>query len=604
MKKLLVLGLLAGLVFSACSNDDSLNESQVKEGEDGFVAFNIQLPTQLAQSTRSNDEFNDGNPIPDEYKVLNAYLFFFTGANEAAATFCGAYQLDIQSFATSGSATDQCTSEGIASQKITKPTVATNLYAYVLLNNNDIVTAADATSATFNSNSITTTTTFADFSKMVLAKLGNTTTGLVMTNAIVSSKVGGATSPKDAVISTLATVDAEKIYPTKSQAEANPAAEIYVERAAVKVTVSKSSSITGALTSDPTVTYDASSIQWALYNENQTYYNTRQWTATANDWLELKAITKTEDDTKDDGATSDMYRFVSGSAIHAGVYRTYFGEDVNYNADVASGVFKTAPTASEITNALDASVYTFENTFDVDRQTSKNTTGVQFVAEFNDGYTFYTANTYGSSKLLQIPSYTGTAKKVQDYISEYLQANNTEYLNWYNLDPSKNIINVTMDDDATTGTSEVLTVTPKTGYVGTFPASITPALINASIKFKYFADGKVYYTARIKHFGAELSSGTETPWTVGNHSVNNIAGVYKTIGSVSLSDAEANRNYLGRYGVLRNNWYQIEVSGIREIGTPIPGDPVPGNPDDEVENYISVKIHVLPWALRKQSVIL
>ena len=51
----------------------------------------------------------------------------------------------------------------------------------------------------------------------------------------------------------------------------------------------------------------------------------------------------------------------------------------------------------------DESVYTFENTFDVDHQVAKNTTGVAVSATFNDGKSFYTASTYGDNKILQEP---------------------------------------------------------------------------------------------------------------------------------------------------------------------------------------------------------
>ena len=59
-------------------------------------------------------------------------------------------------------------------------------------------------------------------------------------------------------------------------------------------------------------------------------------------------------------------------------------------------------------------------------------------------------------------------------------------------------------------------------------------------------------------------------------------------------------DYLGRWGVLRNNWYKLTVTGIRHIGKPEPDEPG-DEPDDEVDKYISVKIHVMPWTLRRQS---
>ncbi|WP_367882680.1 Mfa1 fimbrilin C-terminal domain-containing protein [Paraprevotella clara] len=62
-------------------------------------------------------------------------------------------------------------------------------------------------------------------------------------------------------------------------------------------------------------------------------------------------------------------------------------------------------------------------------------------------------------------------------------------------------------------------------------------------------------------------------------------------------------NYLGRYGVLRNNWYDISVTAIKNIGSSTV-EPVTGNTIDKLESYISVKINILAWAKRSQSVVL
>ena len=57
--------------------------------------------------------------------------------------------------------------------------------------------------------------------------------------------------------------------------------------------------------------------------------------------------------------------------------------------------------------------------------------------------------------------------------------------------------------------------------------------------------------------------------------------------------------------MLRNNWYEIEVTGIKGIGSAtVPDVNDDPTPDDNVEKYISVKINMLSWAKRKQSVTL
>lgn len=68
---------------------------------------------------------------------------------------------------------------------------------------------------------------------------------------------------------------------------------------------------------------------------------------------------------------------------------------------------------------------------------------------------------------------------------------------------------------------------------------------------------------------------------------------------------------LGRYGVVRNNWYNIELNSVSGPGTPWipdPSDPDPTNPtppdtdDDEADAYLSVKITINPWTYWSQGV--
>lgn len=90
--------------------------------------------------------------------------------------------------------------------------------------------------------------------------------------------------------------------------------------------------------------------------------------------------------------------------------------------------------------------------------------------------------------------------------------------------------------------------------------------------------GVTYYIARVKHFGSL------TPWNSGE------------------SYGTDNGKYLGRYGMLRNNWYELNVGNV--YGPGYPGVPPvdPNQPDDENEKYLSVSVKILSWAKRSQNV--
>ena len=55
----------------------------------------------------------------------------------------------------------------------------------------------------------------------------------------------------------------------------------------------------------------------------------------------------------------------------------------------------------------------------------------------------------------------------------------------------------------------------------------------------------------------------------------------------------------GRYGVVRNNVYNITVRSILGPGEPVIEKPVEPNDDPA---YISADVNVLPWSVRTQDV--
>ena len=153
-------------------------------------------------------------------------------------------------------------------------------------------------------------------------------------------------------------------------------------------------------------------------------------------------------------------------------------------------------------------------------------------------------------------------------------------------------VTATISGDLLKGGSHLLTtdnVTIKEGKVAknddiTFAKLNTKLGLDKTPGIKTYENGVCYYIARIRHFNDAL-----TPWSSGE----------ETYGT---NNATNNASYLGRYGVLRNNWYDLEVTKFSAPGYPDVPVVNPTDPDDEDTKYINVEVKILDWAKRSQQV--
>lgn len=294
----------------------------------------------------------------------------------------------------------------------------------------------------------------------------------------------------------------------------------------------------------------------------------------------------------------DKYRFVGykepitfNGENH---YRTYWAKDPNYDGNAT--LEKNLPTNWEETFGSTHPLYCLENTFNVASQTHRNTTRVVVKAEIKDknntgdAETLYMWNN-DANTLANINAFKTTATGGTSTVGSAVKEANKLY-----------------DVIATGKTIKEIGLSTNDGYVTV--SSITfdgEAAISTGAAFdavkNYFGDiakynnGEVYYSVLIKHFGDRL-----TPWNAGEwgtdeskkpQSGNNVNAIYP--------NTNRDNNYLGRYGVVRNNWYEINLNKINKIGTP-DIDYDKDTPDDELDSYISVSINILSWAKRKQDV--
>lgn len=577
MKKTLLFSVaLAGLMLGSCSSSDDLNgggSAPVKQDGNGYVAFTINLPTQPSTRTGSfNDDFKDG--MANEYAVKDATLLLFQGAAESSATFVGAYKLSTEPW-TSPAGDQNITT---TSKKIVKKidNSGTGMKALVVLNNNDVFTVDEtANSLKLKGSSTDFAGTYEEFVKSASAtsSANLTKTGFYMANAPLFNKPGDTTDPAAGTVSTLTDLDG-KIYDTEAEALAGKAAQVYVERAVAKVTLNKGT-VTEITTSTSTkVPFDV--LGWAIDNFNKTTYLVRN-TEDFDSWKSFSSK----------GLTSPKYRFVGGAAVATDLYRTYFAKDVNYDTNYSDGILERATNFVNTYGDTNPQ-YCFENTFDVPHQNENLTTLVTIKAKLNGGHDFYIVGG-DETKLYQKTELDNLVKE------KFL---NTE-ATWV-TDNAKDASTKIGKDDLTlaydkdeAGVIHLKKVTVDPAKLKETPDPLPATYIKdveaAVGSMVYYKNGVSYYTVRIKHFGDDL-----TPWKKNELGVN--AGeVYPT-----TDQAE---NWLGRYGVLRNNWYDITVQGVKGLGSATVPE-LTGTTDDEFDSYIAVQINVLSWAKRTQGAIL
>lgn len=581
-KSLLFSTVLAGLMLGSCSSSDDIAGTSEKFSADGkgYVNVTLNLPTQPQSTSRAaNDVFEHG--VADEYKVNDATLILFAGADEATANFKAAYTL--KGWKTEAQ-TEQISTKLTKVQQINAIAAGSSdkIYAFVVLNHNNALKVTAANGLQVGASTTDFTGTFETLSKEVMNPT-LTKGNLMMSNAVIVSMPGSADF--SSVNATTLTNVTDNIYATESEATTHSAADIYVERLAAKVTLDKA---TGTSTNTVSVgtatakTFDYSLVGWRLANVNTSSYLTRQYD---NNWNGYKSDANDFTTTSHADFDNNAYRFAGINKIATGMdYRTYWGKDANYDVAPAFTDGNDEPTL-----AGGASTYCYENTFNVAHQNVKETTCAIVKMKITpDGYSDGTFFTIDDNKGVVYPIAEVKKEIGQRFLAEMGASIGTTY--YPATTGTIKVSDVQFDDKA--GVVEIKKITLTDGAT---PKEVSDADLAAfkalkAIKVNEFKDGYAYYTILIKHFGDEL-----TPWNPSTKTTK------------SYPDTNSEQNWLGRYGVLRNNWYKLDVTGVAAIGASTPGELDVNNddtPDDNLKRYISCKINALSWAVRKQDTIL
>ena len=599
MKKVKYLAmLLAAGMFAACS--DNLEDAGAGNAGgttpatgEGYVKVAINMPTTSGNSSRSVT-LADGTT--DEYAVKDGILVFFkttsttgTGTPEATAQFVKAYNVTLTP---SGSGNDEVTTRRTVIGEAPMAGDGETVYALAILNKNNLF-SVDETSGALKqgTNAVFSNAEGGSMTLSALQKSITTTAEACTNNGFLMLNAPLATTSTPSEITDLTKVQTlipVTVYETQQEAENAEAASIYVERVVAKVTLKgftydkDNKEYTKNVTADAGDPFEGDEVKlegWTLSVTNKSTKAVRDVNAITT-WL---------------GNTyGTVARFLSTNKIdNKELYRIYWGQDCNYTtADNYTDAFDilsssnqgtwtwNSNTADNETNTdEDYALYCLENTMDYGQQIQDQTTTLVLK-------TTYYANPEATGGDAQNFFMYGTREATYDETTFLSNVKNA-------LSLSDDVI-LTLAESATGGTytyiptgegsspqyvgkKDVTTLFTLTGSSTTLTSIQAQTLINALGEIKFYEDGAAYYnTVLIRHF-----DDTETDW--------------------DPADATYTGAHLGRYGVLRNNWYEIAVDKISGPGKPDIDDPT-DNPDDGTEGYINCQINVLSWAKRSQSV--
>lgn len=583
------LAVLAAMTASCSSNNELVNGGNGSgENESGtsYASITIDLPT-TSGTRAANDKFDGGTA--SEYTVNDATLLIFkkAGTSENEFEYVETASLgNLEPWKKDNTDDNGITTEATITAKLEKATVGTNgdYYALVILNNKD---KNDDEKVTLP----TGTTTYGAWNvaaSATAAKLVDNTKGFYMANAPEFKAA-------DQEPTTL--VPIKGIYRTKEEAHSQPGTTVHVERGLAKVTVGTGTGkdyFTGAKASGSKYSNDVVKItNWALDVTNKSSFPVHV-TAGLKDGVTSAGIPAYaniwENAVATPGTIAATSRFVSQLSATGAFKRVYWGIDPNYSmglSDVAKckEQFTIAKADGTDANWTESSkpLYCLENTFDIKNMLQGQTTRVLLKATYTPNALASETETDKTFFMIGNSSDIWTTTTLKAQIASKAK-------DALSLTTAPTVV---LKGDLLTAGTHVLTVSNvsiKEGEGETATEKVDADLVaklntklgldeTNGVGIKTYKNGESYYIARIKHFGDDL-----TPWNAGNDTYG-----------------ENNLNWLGRYGVLRNNWYDLTIEKISGPGYPDVPEVKPETPDDEDTKYINVSVKILDWAKRSQS---
>lgn len=557
VKNLFGMAVMATALVACSSNDDlASNGHEGNQTGEAYASFRINLPTTSGTRVAGDPTFDGGDA--KEYEVKNGTILIFDNAGK----FVTSAKLGTMNPWTDVKV-DGVTTAAIATVKLSDDvTVGGDYQALVLLNDD---AEAPTPKVTLPTKGTPYATWSADASNVNAEKYASTD-GIFMANA---PKYNGATSEPTTL------VKVNNICASREEAQAKAATTVYVERGLAKVTMQNYK--TGGYEIADGTTYAGDKVvikDWKLDVTNKSTYPVHQTGGLLTAWDQIWGEGRFFDN------TSSSFK------------RVYWGEDPNYSGKALQNLTACKDAFNMIKNSevegqagTDHPQYCLENTFDLANMMQGQTTRVVFKAVYTPkalvGKTEKTFYKIGNNTAIWTKA--DLEQQIKTVALTVMGITDATEQDKYGVDLSKGS-NISGKAGQHLIAAENITFNKGTGST---TSKVSPDVVDkinaklgltATTGISTYLNGEAYYIARIKHFN-EL-----THWTAGTPYNGD------------------NKAFLGRYGVLRNNWYDLSVNSISGLGYPEVPEVKPTVPDDENDQYINVEVKILDWAKRSQSI--
>ena len=573
----------AGLMLlAACSED-----IQPGTSDNGGLNFTgegemlVELKFNNASGTRVDGSGDYADGIGDESEVKDATFYFFKAG--------GAYLGSSGKITITGAKLDENKTDHIESNvAVTVP----GLVVDALHDSEDEVKVIVVLNRDNGFTEPATGQTYESFRTQVNEGSGNLS--FMMTNSVYytgnnNDEPWADASFDDNIENSIGTVTKNNVYEKGTKGDKQKALIVYVERVCSKVTFAANNSGSFEIkdADDPTKKQGTVTVKaWGLNILNKKYYPVKQLATMFEHGV--------------DGNDYSSWPASRAKWNNAGNFRSFWAVDPNYSGkDYADDFTHTDfSQLKEFTTSANA-FYCLENTFSNKGQNQDETTSVLVLAQFKLDGANQTGNVVAYGLKGSSPVYYSEDNFLKLVLTEKLK-------DAYYKDNNKQTA-LTSDDFELKAKASAETVFGPTGAAagGEIGYTLKPEIaLKDEVKTVYDANGKEKEKdALITELTKDLSEYTVY---VNGYCYYSIPIRHFTDLEVPLTNStEINKNtQLGRYGIVRNHVYNVNINSIKALGKPVTDNTpeVPDKPDDKFEFLMDASINVLSWAVRNQNV--